>query len=39
MKARFNGMRQFGKDPRVARLWRQEQETQSYYGVAFPAEI
>lgn len=32
----FNGMRQYGADPRVARLWQQEQQTASYYGLDFP---
>jgi hypothetical protein len=31
-----NGMRQYGSDPRVAELWRQESKTDSYYGLKFP---
>ncbi len=34
----FNGMRQYGRDPRVARLWHQERQTESYYGLDFPIE-
>lgn len=32
----LNGMRQFGRDKRVAELWRQERKTNSYYGFEFP---
>jgi hypothetical protein len=35
-RAWFNGMRQYGRDSRVARLWQQEQQTESYYGLDFP---
>jgi hypothetical protein len=38
-QAWFNGMRQYGSDPRVARLWQQEQRTESYYGLDFPSEM
>jgi hypothetical protein len=31
-----NGMKQFGKDPRISELWQQELKTNSYYGFEFP---
>jgi hypothetical protein len=34
-----NGMKQFGNDARVAKLWQQENQTNSYYGFEFPVEI
>ncbi len=37
-QAWFNGMRQYGRDPRVARLWQEERRTESYYGLDFPIE-
>ncbi len=37
-RAWFNGMRQYGRDPRVARLWQQERRTESYYGLNFPID-
>ncbi len=30
-----NGMRQYGRDPRVAALWKEQQATRSYYGFDF----
>jgi hypothetical protein len=33
------GMRQFGRDHRVAALWREESQTESYYGFEFPVEM
>lgn len=34
----LNGMRQYGRDPRVAALWREQRKTNSYYGFEFPIE-
>lgn len=33
-----NGMRQFGRDPRIVALWKQEMKTKSYYGFEFPID-
>ncbi len=33
-----NGMRQYGRDGRVARLWEKERASTSYYGFEFPLE-
>ncbi len=33
-----NGMKWFGKDPRVVNLWMQERESNSYYGFEFPVQ-
>ncbi len=38
-QAWFNGMRQYGRDPRVARLWQEERQTESYYGLEFPTGV
>lgn len=32
-----NGMRQYGRDGRVAKLWEDEKKSGSYYGFEFPA--
>ena len=34
----YNGMKQFGQDHRVAKLWQKEIETDSYYGFEFPID-
>lgn len=34
----YNGMKQFGNDMRVAELWKQEIQTDSYYDFEFPIE-
>jgi hypothetical protein len=31
-----NGMKQYGRDPRVIALWKREEATDSYYGFTFP---
>ena len=31
-----NGMKQYGRDPRVIALWKKEEATDSYYGFRFP---
>jgi hypothetical protein len=31
-----NGMKQYGRDPRVMALWKREEATDSYYGFKFP---
>jgi len=33
-----NGMRQYGRDDRVAALWKEQQETKSYYAFEFPID-
>jgi len=33
-----NGMRQYGRDARVAALWLEQKETNSYYGFEFPLD-
>jgi hypothetical protein len=38
-QAWHRGMRQFGRDSRVAELWRRERQTESYYGFEFPIGI
>jgi hypothetical protein len=35
-KTWLNGMQQYGRDPRVAALWREQRETESYYDFEFP---
>jgi hypothetical protein len=35
-EAWYNGMKKFGKNERIAELWRQEISTDSYYGFEFP---
>ena len=37
-KAWENGMKQYGRDPRVVVLWRKEEATDSYYGFKFPCQ-
>ena len=32
-----NGMKQYGRDPRVMALWEKEKKTDSYYGFKFPS--
>ena len=32
-----NGMKQYGRDPRVMALWKREEATDSYYGFDFPS--
>jgi len=34
----YNGMKQFGRDMRVAEIWKQEIYTDSYYGFKFPID-
>ena len=34
----YKGMKQFGRDKRVAELWKQEIQTDSYYGFEFPID-
>jgi hypothetical protein len=34
----YNGMKQFGRDKRVAELWMREIQTDSYYGFKFPID-
>jgi hypothetical protein len=38
-KAWENGMKQYGRDPRVIALWKKEEGTDSYYGFKFPCGI
>ena len=38
-EAWHNGMRQYGKDARIAAFWREQQATDSYYGFEFPVQI
>jgi len=37
-KAWCNGMKQFGHDQQVIKLWNQESQTESYYGFEFPID-
>jgi len=37
-KAWCNGMKQFGHDQRVIKLWNQESQMESYYGFEFPID-
>lgn len=32
----YNGMKQYGQDERIAKLWKKEIQTNSYYGFEFP---
>ena len=32
----YNGMKQFGQDQRIIELWKEEIQTDSYYGFEFP---
>ena len=38
-EAWYNGMKQFGRDKRVAELWKREIQTDSYYGFEFPIDV
>jgi len=37
-EAWYNGMKQFGRDPRITELWLREIQTDSYYGFEFPID-